>query len=314
MKILVIPDIHQSVKWLRLFDGKFDIKKYDHIVQLGDWFDSYDKSSWKYGPIQNFEKIFEFKKELPITVLMGNHDMQYVTGDYCSGFQASHAYNIWEALFKHKDEMDVCKEIDGWVFSHAGLTNIWMKKRNVKTVDDINKLFHKVMNYWDADMLYRKKNGLTSMHTYATRVFDKTQYSGDDAFSKIFAKTLADAEKRYPEIYEIVTKACDLKDEAEFKEFMYNANVIRSFSFCGIDCYGDDVTQGPLWVRPTSLELDSAFDKQCVGHTASKEGPYVSNNNGKHFLYTDTVGNNKCVELVTNNGSFEYDILDLDNL
>jgi hypothetical protein len=40
------------------------------------------------------------------------------------------------------------------------------------------------------------------------------------------------------------------------------------FNFDGINNYGDDVTQGPLWIRPNSLYRDAiAGYSQIVGHT-----------------------------------------------
>lgn len=40
------------------------------------------------------------------------------------------------------------------------------------------------------------------------------------------------------------------------------------FNFCGFNMYGDDITQGPLWVRPKSLLIDKvAGYEQVVGHT-----------------------------------------------
>lgn len=45
-----------------------------------------------------------------------------------------------------------------------------------------------------------------------------------------------------------------------------------SLAFCGYNRYGDDVTQGPLWVRPDSLHKDKLDNyKQIVGHTKVPE-------------------------------------------
>jgi hypothetical protein len=42
--------------------------------------------------------------------------------------------------------------------------------------------------------------------------------------------------------------------------------------FNGVDFYGDDITQGPLWVRPASLLSDAlAGYSQIVGHTPMKK-------------------------------------------
>lgn len=51
-----------------------------------------------------------------------------------------------------------------------------------------------------------------------------------------------------------------------FKEYR------MALAFCGYDRYGDDITQGPLWVRPTSLLSDKVDGyKQIVGHTTQYE-------------------------------------------
>lgn len=39
------------------------------------------------------------------------------------------------------------------------------------------------------------------------------------------------------------------------------------FDHKGLDPYGDDTVEGPLWVRPSSVIIDNAFHKQIVGHT-----------------------------------------------
>lgn len=57
----------------------------------------------------------------------------------------------------------------------------------------------------------------------------------------------------------------DLEDVNDFN--------LKEFRFNGRNVYGDDVTQGPLWVRPASLNLDGLKSVggvniiQVVGHT-----------------------------------------------
>jgi hypothetical protein len=44
-----------------------------------------------------------------------------------------------------------------------------------------------------------------------------------------------------------------------------------SLAFCGYNQYGDNITQGPLWIRPGSLLKDKLDNyKQIVGHTKVK--------------------------------------------
>lgn len=66
-----------------------------------------------------------------------------------------------------------------------------------------------------------------------------------------------------------------------FEKWVNKAFVIHpeQFKFSGWNGYGDDITQGPLWVRPMSLQLDSiSIDNsvQVVGHTQQKNGLLIS--------------------------------------
>jgi len=62
------------------------------------------------------------------------------------------------------------------------------------------------------------------------------------------------------------------------------------FCFYGFNGYGDDITQGPLWVRPNSLELDSVEGyTQVVGHTnysvITDKGNYIYIDSPEEYLF-----------------------------
>lgn len=68
------------------------------------------------------------------------------------------------------------------------------------------------------------------------------------------------------------------------------------FGFRGRDPYGNDITQGPFWVRPESLKEDKLKDyKFVVGHTNSKniriggDVAIIDALGHKQFLIVDTV-------------------------
>ena len=56
------------------------------------------------------------------------------------------------------------------------------------------------------------------------------------------------------------------------------------------DDSGNDVYQGPLWVRPPSLLRDSAFEYQVVGHTclAKNKTPVFAKFGSHHVIFTDS--------------------------
>jgi predicted phosphodiesterase len=78
----------------------------------------------------------------------------------------------------------------------------------------------------------------------------------------------------------------------------------RLFSFSGRDAYGDDVTQGPFWVRPRSLNQDAIPAIHVVGHTRQKrigvEATPLINGGSAYFI--DVLEDNKKEYLVIKNG------------
>jgi predicted phosphodiesterase len=67
---------------------------------------------------------------------------------------------------------------------------------------------------------------------------------------------------------------------------------------------GDDVFQGPLWVRPNSLMLNSACKYQIVGHTEMANAGnylYFQSREGAHVVFTDSAKHDKIFVLNTNN-------------
>ena len=76
---------------------------------------------------------------------------------------------------------------------------------------------------------------------------------------------------------------------------------LNRFKFNGWDMYGDDITQGPLWVRPASLmrdglqEYDGMKVVQVVGHT--QQSSLVLDDD---FIFCDTL--DKGEYLIIDNG------------
>lgn len=73
-----------------------------------------------------------------------------------------------------------------------------------------------------------------------------------------------------------------------------------SFGFNGVNCYGDDTYQTPIWIRPTSLLKSNEKDTrvidnyaQIVGHTAVKRIDLNNPNFGTKFILVDCLENNQ---------------------
>lgn len=61
---------------------------------------------------------------------------------------------------------------------------------------------------------------------------------------------------------------------------------------------GDDITQGPLWVRPTSLMEDGLDYMHVIGHTERTMIETVSNDDGYGYINTDSQQYGNYLELL----------------
>ncbi|MBK7806781.1 MAG: metallophosphoesterase [Saprospiraceae bacterium] len=195
MLVRAIGDTHGRDDW-----KKVPFKDCDKFIFIGDYFDSFDISV--EFQLANFLDILMLKRRYPnkVTLLIGNHDHHYTprTTQTYSGFNHNPAIRIHMEDALRKGLLTMAEEIDGVIYTHAGLSNKWMTNSDVSSIEEINELYH----------------------TKPTR-FD-FQYGDRDS------------------------------------------NVYPS-------PYGDNIFQGPLWIRPYSLGLDANPATQIVGHTAHEE-------------------------------------------
>jgi hypothetical protein len=65
--------------------------------------------------------------------------------------------------------------------------------------------------------------------------------------------------------------------------------------------YGDDIIQGPLWVRPDSLFEDALDYIHVVGHTSQMEvTPKLNDTEDYGYILVDTLGVGQYLELIFN--------------
>jgi len=138
-RILTIPDIHGTHQWEVV--KTIPANTYDYVIFLGDYFDSWENEWPDQG--ENFKSICDFVREDPEhrKLLLGNHDWSYISGTKtgsCSGHQNNRAMEIRLLLKLNLDIIDLAFECDGWVFSHAGFSETWIKS--------IKKCFHSIFD------------------------------------------------------------------------------------------------------------------------------------------------------------------------
>lgn len=135
MKLLVIADVHQNIKWVKqILEMEYD--RVDHILFLGDLFDTHRTDvATATETAEYFMKLS--CEESNLTILKGNHDLPYYflypkarnfhgglkahNAFPCSGFTSSKCFDIAKVLdwcFIKRTKLAVM--IDGVLYTHAG--------------------------------------------------------------------------------------------------------------------------------------------------------------------------------------------------
>jgi hypothetical protein len=145
MKIIAIGDVHGRDHWKYVIE----IHNFDKLVLLGDYFDSFDVSAQEQ--IKNFQEIIAYKEAYPdkVILLIGNHDFHYLpvarsVNEAYSGYQDKYAYQISFLLQEHMNLLQMCYKWEEYLFTHAGVTNTWLRNVGYKGEEIdvfINELF-----------------------------------------------------------------------------------------------------------------------------------------------------------------------------
>lgn len=117
MKIITIGDIHGHDAWKSV-----DPDDYDMIIFLGDYLDSFVMTDNEI--LENFEAIIEFRLTCPdkVVLLIGNHEMSYISGMYrCTGYRPSIASRVEKLLFTHIDIFRIAWQHENFLWTHAGV-------------------------------------------------------------------------------------------------------------------------------------------------------------------------------------------------
>lgn len=137
----VLGDTHGRTDWKAIVQ-----LPWDRLVFLGDYFDTHEPGITPAMQIANFQEIVAFKRAHPLTVdlLIGNHDFHYVTKlpyERYSGYTSADAIEIIPVLIVALPELTVAVEAQGYLCTHAGVTETWAARWNedpAYLVQDIN--------------------------------------------------------------------------------------------------------------------------------------------------------------------------------
>ena len=133
MHIIAIGDVHGRNAWKEIQHSKAD-----HIVFIGDYVDPH-RPIPDFEVLRNLEEIIAFKQSDPerITLLLGNHDAQYLHYPLysCSGHQAD-SQGVLSALFlENEDLFQIAWQQGRYLFTHAGISQGWYA-RHLEILND----------------------------------------------------------------------------------------------------------------------------------------------------------------------------------
>lgn len=135
-KCLIVPDIHQNIGWANSILER-ELSLVDHIVFLGDYFDSRRKNVHGVRETAIWLKAMKSALGEKVTFLLGNHDIPYMSSRFkgynlkevryaCSGFTASKAEKIHKEFnYSFWENFEFFKLVNGVLISHAGLSELF---------------------------------------------------------------------------------------------------------------------------------------------------------------------------------------------
>ncbi len=129
-KSLVVGDMHcKQGMILPLVDAAVERRGVSRIVFLGDYVDEWNSTA--RDVVEGIEVQLEWAngvrlQGIEVVFLLGNHDFEYLLGRGCSGTHLEAMVDIREAL--GRIDMRAAADIDGYLVTHAGLTQRWRSK------------------------------------------------------------------------------------------------------------------------------------------------------------------------------------------
>ena len=171
MKITVIPNVHGTHHWEKAVITP-EAASSDHIVFVGDYVDSWDNR--QPDQMENLQTILDFRRDNPdrVTVLMGNHDLAYLSDPYVSGHQWDYEADIRRIIRNNIELFDIATEYDGWLFSHAGITKTWLSIYGINKDTDMPEPYS--LTGWNDLSILERINSI--FHAGYLKIFDFGPY------------------------------------------------------------------------------------------------------------------------------------------
>lgn len=138
MKTLVLGDIHGRQVWRDIVELEKDA---DRIIFLGDYVSTHYGISAR-RQLANLNDILDYKEANAgkVTLLRGNHDMQHLGYAWgrCSGYDYRVAEGMPKQQYLELTQWVVVDDESHNLYSHAGVSKVWMERAGIADVHDIN--------------------------------------------------------------------------------------------------------------------------------------------------------------------------------
>lgn len=157
MKICILGDIHGRTIWKQIIEKENP----DKIIFLGDYVATHDNIS-AAEQINNLNEILSYKEDNSdkVILLRGNHCLQHLGYHWasCSGLN----YEVYQYMSKNSFKEHFLN-LTQWVyidenlktiFSHAGISSVWMNNAHVDNIYNINQLKPSELFAFIPDSLY----------------------------------------------------------------------------------------------------------------------------------------------------------------
>ena len=142
-KTVIIGDTHGRDCWKQIVASESP----DRVIFIGDYFDSFDNTAVEQ--MHNFQEIIDWKQsgQSEVIMLIGNHDYHYMRGvtQYYSGYQSGARPAIEQLLYENKNHMQMAYGMNGFIFSHAGVSSDWLK---IHGYDNESNLIDWINDMW----------------------------------------------------------------------------------------------------------------------------------------------------------------------
>lgn len=267
MKILVCPDIHQNLLTISHCIDELRSGNVDKVIFLGDVMDAWTSGPWyvddDHNPAYVLRKLAEWKEEF---------------GDKFA-----------------------------WCLGNHDFAYVNVKNRDLRISDIENAIYisgHQHNHHNEISKEFDKYRHLIQLADYTDGVMYSHAGFTNKWLKEFLIKHLHGGErpKSYMQIYKE-----EIQNPEKILNFM-NANwhspdvSRRYFDHRSYSPTGNDPMEGPLWVRPEALMMDSAFPIQVVGHTElNKVEKFFDKKKKNITVCVDTPDHNSCVYITNGN-------------